>query len=90
MLVEGTKSRSGRTLALAAAAACLLAALVAVTWPGAADSAPLRVVVLGQTSSTPPPSCPGKIVNNVEITPCRVEGHVTGFQALAGGVDDAL
>jgi len=22
----------------------------------------------------------------VEITPCRVEGHVTGFQALAGGV----
>jgi len=86
MLLEGTKSRSGRTWALAAAAACLLAALVAVTWPGAADSAPLRVVVLGQTSSTPPPSCPGKIVNNVEITPCRVEGHVTGFQALAGGV----
>jgi len=86
MLFEGTKSRSGRTWALAAAAACLLAALVAVTWPGAADSAPLRVVVLGQTSSTPPPSCPGKIVNNVEITPCRVEGHVTGFQALAGGV----
>ena len=86
MLVEGTKSRSGRTWALAAAAACLLAALVAFAWPGAADSAPLRVVVLGQTSSTPPPSCPGKIVNNVEITPCRVEGHVTGFQALAGGV----
>jgi hypothetical protein len=86
MLVEGTKSRSGRTWALALAAACLLAALVAVTWPGAADSAPLRVVVLGQTSSTPPPSCPGKIVNNVEITPCRVEGHVSGFQALAGGV----
>ena len=21
-----------------------------------------------------------------EITPCRVEGHVTGFQAIAGGV----
>ncbi len=86
MLFEGTKSRSGRTWALAPAAACLLAALVAFAWPGAADSAPLRVVVLGQTSSTPPPSCPGKIVNNVEITPCRVEGHVTGFQALAGGV----
>jgi hypothetical protein len=86
MLFEATKSRSGRTWALPAAAACLLAALVALTWPGPADSAPLRVVVLGQTSSTPPPSCPGKIVNNVEITPCRVEGHVTGFQALAGGV----
>ena len=67
-------------------AACLLAALVAILAPNAADSAPLRVVVLGQTSETPPASCPGKIVNNVEITPCRVEGHVTGFQAIAGGV----
>ncbi len=44
------------------------------------------MVVLGQTASTPPPSCPGKIVNNVEVVPCRVEGHVTGFQAIAGGV----
>lgn len=44
------------------------------------------MVVLGLTDSTPPPSCPGKIVNNVEVVPCRVEGHVTGFQALAGGV----
>ena len=41
---------------------------------------------LGQTAATPPASCPGKIVNNVEIIPCRVEGHVTGFQAIAGGV----
>ena len=48
--------------------------------PAPADSAPLRVVVLGQTAETPPPSCPGKIVNNVEVIPCRVEGHVTGFQ----------
>jgi hypothetical protein len=81
-------SQHGRARALiaAAGAACLLAALVAVAWPGAADSAPLRVVVLGQTASTPSPACPGKVVNNVEITPCRVEGHVTGFQALAGGV----
>ena len=68
------------------AAACLLAGLVAVASPGDADSAPLRVVVLGQTPETPPASCPGKIVNNVEITPCRVEGHVTGFQAIADGV----
>ncbi len=79
-------SRNGRAWALAAAAACLFAALVAAVAPGNADSAPLRVVVLGQTSETPPASCPGKIVNNVEITPCRVEGHVTGFQAIAGGV----
>ncbi len=66
--------------------ACALAALVAAALPGAADSAPARVIVLGQTDSTPPPSCPGKIVNNVEVIPCRVEGHVTGFQAIAGGV----
>ena len=66
-------------------AAGLLAALVAIS-PGEADSAPLRVVALGKTSEAPPASCPGKIVNNVEIKPCRVEGHVTGFQAIAGGV----
>lgn len=79
------KLRSGRTWTLVAAA-CALAALVAAVVAGSADSAPLRVIVLGQTAETPPASCPGKIVNNVEITPCRVEGHVTGFQALAGGV----
>ena len=45
------------------------------------------MVTLGKTATTPPPSCPGKIVNNVEVIPCRVEGHVTGFQAIAGGVD---
>jgi hypothetical protein len=71
---------------VALAFACLLALLVAAAWPGAADSAPVRVVVLGKTDSTPPPSCPGKIVNNVEVIPCRVEGHVTGYQAIAGGV----
>ena len=68
------------------AAACLLAGLVAVTAPGDADSAPVRVVVLGQTPETPPASCPGKIVNGQELTPCRVEGHVTGFQAIADGI----
>ncbi|HVC06880.1 MAG TPA: hypothetical protein VND98_04760 [Solirubrobacterales bacterium] len=88
MASEAAKSRSTglRALATVAAAACLLLALVGATWPGAADSAPLRVVVLGQTSSTPAPSCPGKIVNGIAIVPCRVEGHVTGFQAAAGGV----
>jgi hypothetical protein len=84
-LTEKT-SRTGRPWVLAALAACLFVALIAVVAPGDADSAPLRVVVLGQTSETPPASCPGKIVNNVEITPCRVEGHMTGFQAIAGGV----
>ena len=80
------KIRDSHRWALLALAACLFAGLVAVLAPGQADSAPLRVLVLGQTAETPPASCPGKIVNNVEITPCRVEGHVTGFQAIAGGV----
>jgi len=73
-------------MAAAAAFACVLVALVAVAWPGAADSAPLGVVVLGKTTNTPPASCPGKVVNNVEVVPCRVEGHVTGYQTKAGGI----
>lgn len=85
MLHAETKSTFRRAWALIGAAG-LLAGLVAVVAPNAADSAPLRVVVLGQTPETPPASCPGKIVNNVEVTPCRVEGHVTGFQAIADGV----
>jgi hypothetical protein len=79
------KSTSRRGWVLIAAA-CLLAALIAIAAPREAGSAPLRVITLGQTSETPPPSCPGKIVNNVEITPCRVEGHITGFQSIADGV----
>jgi hypothetical protein len=69
-----------------AAGACLLAALVVTAAPRQADSAPLRVVILGQTSETPPASCPGKTVNNVPVSECRVEGHVTGFQSIADGV----
>lgn len=74
-----------RARAAILAAAALLAALVVAAAPRA-ESAPPRVVVLGQTAQTPPPACPGKIVNNVEVEPCRVEGHVTGFQAIADGV----
>jgi hypothetical protein len=86
-VTAASEIRAGRTRALTALAfACALIGLVAAVWPGAAGSAPARVVVLGRTDSTPPPSCPGKIVNNVEVIPCRVEGHVTGFQAIAGGV----
>jgi hypothetical protein len=78
--------RSARTWALLLAAGCLLAALVAAVAPRDADSAPLPVLTLGQTAETPKPSCPGKIVNGQEIMPCRVEGHVTGFQTEAEGV----
>jgi len=84
MLEPSTQSRS-RVLIALGLAACL-AALFAVINPGAANSAPLTVTVLGQTAETPPASCPGKIVNNVEIKPCRVEGHVTGFQSIADGI----
>lgn len=64
----------------------MLGALVAALWPGPADSAPARVIVLGRTDTAPKPSCPGKVVNDVEVVPCRVEGSVTGFQVRAGGV----
>ena len=85
--MRAAESRIDRSrAAVALAFACALALLVAAAWPGAADSAPARVVVLGKTDATPPPSCPGKIVNNVEVIPCRVEGHVSGFQAIAGGI----
>jgi hypothetical protein len=84
---EAERRPSRRALA-ALAIGCLLAALVAATWSAAdASSAPAKVIVLGQTASTPSPSCPGKIVNEVPIIPCRVEGHVTGYQATAAGVD---
>jgi hypothetical protein len=81
---SSTHSRRPAVIALALAA--FLAALVAVIVPGSASSAPLTVTVLGQTAETPPASCPGKIVNNVEVKPCRVEGHVTGFQSIADGI----
>ncbi|HVX33246.1 MAG TPA: hypothetical protein VHA80_08915 [Solirubrobacterales bacterium] len=77
---------SRRRAAFALALAAGLALLVAAFAPGSADSAPLTVTVLGQTAETPPASCPGKIVNNVEVKPCRVEGHVTGFQSIADGI----
>ncbi len=80
------KSQDRRAWAPLAVATCLLAALVAVAVPRDADSAPLQVVVLGQTAETPPASCPGKEVNNVPVATCRVEGHVTGFQSVAAGV----
>jgi hypothetical protein len=80
-----TKTTRRRLWALLLAV-CLLAGLVSVAAPGAADSAPIRVVVLGQTSETPPASCPGKIVNGAPEAECRVEGHVTGFQSIADGV----
>ncbi len=88
IVIDQAKNRLLATRLGAALGLCgLLLALLAVSWPGSADSAPVRVLVLGQTASTPPPSCPGKIVNGTPLTPCRVEGHVSGFQAMASGVE---
>jgi hypothetical protein len=88
-LLSATDSRTQwRRAAAALCLACALAALVAFARPAPADSAPARVIVLGQTETAPPPSCPGKIVNGVETVPCRVEGHVSGFQVMAGGIPD--
>jgi len=88
IVLGAAENRIGRSRApVALALAGALLALIVVAWPGTAGSAPLGVVVLGKTPTTPPASCPGKIVNNVEVIPCRVEGHVTGFQAIAGGVN---
>jgi hypothetical protein len=86
-VLEAAENRPNRRRAAAATAlACLLAGICLAAWPGSAGSAPARVLVLGQTPNTPRATCPGKIVNGVEVIPCRVEGHVTGFQAMAGGV----
>jgi len=80
-----TKTTSRRLLALFGAA-LLLVALVAIA-PRQAASAPLRVVVLGQTPNMPPASCPGKTdVNGNPLVECRVEGHITGFQSIADGI----
>jgi hypothetical protein len=86
LLAKAENTFNGRRLVAALGIVCLLAAVVAATWPGDAGSAPSRVIVLGQTSSTPAPTCPGKTLNGVPVDPCRVEGHVTGFQTMAGGV----
>src|SRR6201992_430090 len=84
--MDASPTISRRRAFLALALAACLSVVVALAAPGRADSAPLTVTVLGQTAETPPASCPGKIVNNVEITPCRVEGHVSGFQSIADGI----
>jgi hypothetical protein len=60
---------------LAIVAACSLALALGIGVSGAAQVPP-TTVVLGQTSSTPDPSCPG--------VPCQAIGSVTGFQVSNG------
>lgn len=66
-------SRGALSAAVAAACAVALALGVAVS---SAAKVPPTTVVLGQTSTTPDPSCPG--------LPCQAIGSVTGFQVSNG------
>jgi hypothetical protein len=66
--------RKGWTALLAAA--CSLAALVALSAGTSAAKVGPTSVILGQTASTPDPSCP-------EL-PCQAIGSVTGFQVSNG------
>ncbi|HKG37221.1 MAG TPA: hypothetical protein VKA89_12365 [Solirubrobacterales bacterium] len=75
---QGQTTRGSRPLLAAAGLLCLLALTAIAGWPGRADSAPLRVVVLGRGVDTVPPDCPGARKQ------CQVAGRVTGFQSLAG------
>ena len=67
--------RRGR-LAIATLAAGCLAVLVALVASAGAATTTHTTVVLGQTSTTPDPSCP-------EL-PCQAVGSVTGFQVSNG------
>jgi hypothetical protein len=66
--------RRGRSLFLSLAAGSL--ATLAVFVAASAAKVPSTQVVLGQTSMTPDPSCPG--------LPCQAVGSVTGFQVSNG------
>jgi hypothetical protein len=66
--------RRGRRIALALGAAAL--ALIALAALAGAAEVEKTTVTLGQTSSTPDPSCPN--------LPCQAVGSVTGFQVSNG------
>lgn len=72
----GSNGRRGRTAAALVLAACLALLVVLSTAAGAATEKPSTTVVLGETATTPDPSCP-------EL-PCQAVGSVTGFQVSNG------
>ena len=69
--------RRGR-LAAAALAVAALTALIALVASAAAVRTPSATIVLGQTASSPNPSCPG--------LPCEAIGSVTSFQLSNGQI----
>lgn len=80
-----------RALLAALGITCLLAGLAVVAGAERADSAPLRVIVLGKDGQAPQPDCPGRYqktpTGDVTLKSCLVEGHITGFQISANGVN---
>src|SRR5688500_4011020 len=84
---EPTRSTDRRLLA-AGVCAGLLAMLIAsltLIWPGSADSAGLRHVVLGKKVATLPADCPTRRVGDRVVKECQTIGRVTGFQSTSGG-----
>ncbi len=69
--VAGSAGRRGRG-ALAFALVACLALLIALSAGAGAATKPRTTVVLGETATTPDPSCPD--------LPCQAVGSVTGFQ----------
>src|SRR4051812_1381073 len=80
-----------RALFAALGVACLLGGLSVAVGADRADSAPLRIIVLGKDAQAPHPDCPGKFQKtaggDVTLAPCLAEGHITGFQISANGVN---
>lgn len=74
--VAGSSPARRRSALALAMAACSLAIVAAVAVGTSAAKVPSTQVVLGQTSTTPDPSCPG--------LPCQAIGSVTGFQVSNG------
>lgn len=78
--MDALHRRPNRRAAFAVALAlfCSLVASAALVWPRPADSAPLRVLVLGAKNANVPADCP-----ETERKSCKAEGRVTGFQSLS-------
>lgn len=72
---QSTKRRRGR-FAAAAVVGCSLALVAALAGSTSAAKVEKTTVILGQTSNTPDPACPGE--------PCQAIGSVTGFQVNNG------
>ncbi len=75
-LTAANTARGRGRIAMATLAAGCLAVLVALVASAGAASTTRTTVVLGQTATTPDPSCP-------EL-PCQAVGSVTGFQVDNG------